>query len=40
LKGVGVDDSDAILFNKIREAVEIYYNYEGLESCNEVWAAD
>lgn len=37
MKGVSVQAEDGKLFDAARKAAEVYYNFEKLESCNEVY---
>lgn len=40
MKGASVDDEDVVLFEAVRKAIEVYYNYEQLQTCNEVQGED
>jgi len=40
LRGASFYAEDTVFFDYIRKAIEVYYNYEGLETCNEVQEGD
>jgi hypothetical protein len=37
MKGAKIGDDDETLFDFVRKAVEVYYNYEQMEKCNEIF---
>jgi lysosomal Pro-X carboxypeptidase len=40
LVNISMEDNDETFFEGIRGSIEVYYNYENLTDCNEVWASD
>lgn len=40
MKGASTQDEDVVLFEAVRKAIEVYYNYEQLQTCNEVQGED